>query len=239
MHRRGPPAGGLVALAVAVATADPTSVTTSPSIPASAALAAPAAGTGCCSTSRTSSTRSASIGRATPTSRSGTRRRSATTARRSCSPDEWGGGTPAALPRHRQVRVGRRRDLHDRERPDGVQELLQDSGRADVVRELRRAQRLAHPDPRARSDGAGLVSRRHLGLRLDRPVAAAGDRVLRSRSARRDADDYRRLVVGLLVQRADRELGDRSAGSTSSSSCRAVSSRRTRSMPRRLCASTT
>ena len=48
-----------------------------------------------------------------------------------------------------------------------------------------------------------------------------------------------RLVVGLLVQRHDRQLGNRSAGSTSSSCCRAASSRRTRSTPPRPCASTT
>ena len=37
-----------------------------------------------------------------------------------------------------------------------------------VARELRGAQRIAHSDPRARRDGAGLVSGRHLRLRLDR-----------------------------------------------------------------------
>ena len=42
--------------------------------------------------------------------------------------DEWGGGIPAALPRHRQARVGRQRALHDREQQDDVQELLQDAG---------------------------------------------------------------------------------------------------------------
>ena len=39
----------------------------------------------------------------------------------------------AALPRHRQARVGRRRALHDREQQDELQELLQDAGAADVA----------------------------------------------------------------------------------------------------------
>ena len=45
--------------------------------------------------------------------------------------DEWGGGSAAALPRDRQARVGRRRDLHDRRRQDAHPELLQDAGGAD------------------------------------------------------------------------------------------------------------
>ena len=40
--------------------------------------------------------------------------------------------------------------------------------RADAAGELRRAQRLADSDPGPRRDGAGVVSGRHLGLRLDR-----------------------------------------------------------------------
>ena len=46
--------------------------------------------------------------------------------------DEWGGGSRAALPRDGQVRVGRQRPLHHRQQQDGVQELLQDAGGADV-----------------------------------------------------------------------------------------------------------
>ena len=43
--------------------------------------------------------------------------------------DEWGGGGAAELPRDGPARVGRGRDLHDRERQDGVPELLQASRR--------------------------------------------------------------------------------------------------------------
>ena len=43
--------------------------------------------------------------------------------------DEWGGGGAPEVPRHRQDGVGRRRDLHDRERQDEVPELLQDARR--------------------------------------------------------------------------------------------------------------
>ena len=46
--------------------------------------------------------------------------------------DEWGGGGAAEVPRDRPARLGRRRDLHDRERQDGVPELLQDAGAADA-----------------------------------------------------------------------------------------------------------
>ena len=62
------------------------SATTSPSIPTSGSPAARAAGTGCCSTSARWRTRSASTKSPTSTCRSGTRRRSATTAPRCCSP---------------------------------------------------------------------------------------------------------------------------------------------------------
>ena len=54
--------------------------------------AARAAATGCCSTSATRRTPSASAPCPTPTSPTGTRPRSTTTAPRSCSRDEWGGG---------------------------------------------------------------------------------------------------------------------------------------------------
>ncbi len=74
------------ARAAGAATAVRISATTSRCIPTSVSPAAPAAATGCCSTSGMSRTRSASIRRPTSTCRSGTRRRSATTAARSCSP---------------------------------------------------------------------------------------------------------------------------------------------------------
>ena len=68
--------------------------------------------------------------RRTPTCRSGTRRPSATTAPRSCSPTS-GAADAAALPRHRQAGVGRQRALHDREQQAGVPQLLQAAGAAD------------------------------------------------------------------------------------------------------------
>ena len=116
----------------------------------------------------------------------------------------------AALPRHGQARMGRRRALHDRERQDALQELLQDAGAADVVRELRRAQRIAHPDSGARSDGAGLVSGRDLGVRLDRRREARR----RSRIFDRGPVDATRLITGgswsvYWYNGLHRELGDR------------------------------
>ena len=114
-------------------------------------------------------TRCASTRPPTRTCRSGTRRRSATTARRCCSPTS---GAAAAQPRcrdDRQARVGRRtRSSRIENRQAEVQELLQAAGAADVARELRRAQRLADSDPGPRRHGAGVVSGRHLGVRLDR-----------------------------------------------------------------------
>ena len=50
---------------------------------------------------------------------------------------------PAPLPRDRQAGVGRQCALHHREQQAGLQELLQDAGAADLLRELRGAQRIA------------------------------------------------------------------------------------------------
>ena len=161
-------AGRAVAPAADAATPDRISATTSPSIPTSGSPAARAAATGCCSTSAKSrSPKRIDRGRrhqhvVLALGDVQQRRHEDAVLRR------VGRRSAAALPRHRQARVGRQRALHDRERQDDVQELLQDPGAADVVRELRRAQRLAHSDPRTRRDGAGVVSGRHLGVRLDR-----------------------------------------------------------------------
>ena len=54
-------------------------------------------------------------------------------------------------------------------------------GAADRAGELRRAQRLADPDPGTRHHGAGLVSGRHLGFSTGPTRAPEGDRLLRSR----------------------------------------------------------
>src|SRR6185437_4645181 len=115
----------------------------------------------------------------------------------------------AEVPRHRSARMGRRCALHDRERQDAVPGLLQAPGAADGQGELRGAQWLAHCHSGARRHGAGVVSGRHLGVRLDRPGTPARNRVLRPRPHRLDAHGGRRLLVGLLVQWCDRELGDR------------------------------
>ena len=102
--------------------------------------------------------------------------------------DEWGGGMQPKC-----------RDLHAREWEDGVQELLQAPRSADRYGELRRAQWIAHPDPGTRRHGAGVVSGRHLGVRVDRRRAPEGDRLLRSRPRGRGKAAARRLVVGVLV----------------------------------------
>ena len=64
--------------------------------------------------------------------------------------DEWGGGTIAALPRHRPADLGRQRHLQRRRQEAGVRRLLQDARAADGTGELRRAQRVA----RSRCRGA-------------------------------------------------------------------------------------
>jgi hypothetical protein len=83
----------------------------------------------------------------------------------------------AEVPRERPQGVGRQRHLHRARREDDLPVLLQAAGGADAAGELRRAQRVADPDPRARRDGAGVVPGRHLGLRLDRSAAARRDRL--------------------------------------------------------------
>ena len=82
--------------------------------------------------------------------------------------DEWGGGGAPKCRATDKKEWGCRRDLHDRESEAQVPELLQAPLGPDRQGELRRAQRLADPDSRARRDGAGVVPGRHLGLRLDR-----------------------------------------------------------------------
>ena len=123
--------------------------------------------------------------------------------------DEWGGGGAPKCRATDKREWGADAIFTHREPQAEVRELLQDPHDSDGGRELRRAQRVAHPDPRARRDGAGLVPGRHLGLRLDRSCQAVRGRVLRSWPGRLHADAHGRLVVGVLVQRLDRELRDR------------------------------
>src|SRR2546430_9941382 len=88
-----------------------------------------------------------------------------------------GWGLAAALPRDGQARVGSGRALHAIGQHDDVPELLQAAGAADRVRELRRPQRHADSDPGPRHHGPGVVSGRHLGVRLDRSGASTGNRL--------------------------------------------------------------
>ncbi len=82
--------------------------------------------------------------------------------------DEWGGGSQPRCRDTDKLEWGANALFTIENGKMHVQELLQAAGGADVARELRRAQRLADPDSRARSHGPGLVSGRDLGVRLDR-----------------------------------------------------------------------
>src|SRR5438876_1129190 len=119
-----------------------------------------------------------------------------------------GRGLAAALPRDGQARVGSGRALHAIGQHDDVPELLQAAGAADRVRELRCPQRHADSDPGPRHHGPGVVSGRHLGVRLDRSGASTGNRLFRPRADGLDQAGRRRVVVRVLVQRLHRELRD-------------------------------
>ena len=101
--------------------------------------------------------------------------------------DEWGGGGQPRCRATDKMEWGADALFTIENNKLVFHTLLQDAGRADVAGELRRAQRLAHPDSGPRNHGAGLVSRRPLGVRLDRRRASEGDRLLRSRPDRRHA----------------------------------------------------
>ena len=75
--------------------------------------------------------------------------------------------------------------------------------------ELRRAQRVAHPDPGPRHHGAGVVPGGRIGVRVHRRRAPEGDRVLRPRSDGLDEAPGRGFLVGVLVQRLHLQLRDR------------------------------
>src|SRR5438445_705689 len=63
-------------------------------------------------------------------------------------------------------------------------------------------------DPGPRHHGPGVVSGRHLGVRLDRSGAPTGNRLFRPRPDGLDQAGRRRVVVRVLVQRLHRELRD-------------------------------
>ncbi len=99
--------------------------------------------------------------------------------------DEWGGGSQPRCRITDKHGMGRRRAIHDRRITIWCSRATTRCRQRRPRRELRGAQRLAHPDPRARCDGAGVLSGRHLGVRLDRRLASEGDRLLRPRTDRR------------------------------------------------------
>ena len=99
--------------------------------------------------------------------------------------DEWGGGTAPRCRATDQLDWGADAIFDIVDKKLEFTRLLQDAGGADRPGELRRAQRLADPGARPRHHGPGLVSGRPLGVRLHRFGASGGDRLLRSRSARR------------------------------------------------------
>src|SRR6185503_197475 len=115
---------------------------------------------------------------------------------------------PPALPPDRPTDLGRRRHLRHRRSQTALRELLQDAGAADRSGELRGAQRLTDPSTGSRRHGAGVVSGRRLDFRLHGFGAPGRNRVLRSRTARREAVGSGRILVGLLVQRRDLRLRD-------------------------------
>ena len=131
--------------------------------------------------------------------------------------DEWGGGGQAKCRVTDKREWGANAIFTIVDRKMHFQELLQAAGCADPAGELRGPQRLADSDSGPRRDGAGVVSGRHLGLRLDRSEESEGDRVLRSRSGGLDQNGRRRILVGVLVQRRASSARRSRAGSTSSS----------------------
>src|SRR4029077_20554907 len=92
---------------------------------------------------------------------------------------------------------------------NAVPELLQAPRCADEGRELRCPQRFADPDSGARRDGAGVVPGWNLGVRLDRSKTPEGNCILRSWSGGLNQNGDGWIVVGVLVQRQHRKLGNR------------------------------
>ena len=186
-----------------------TSATTSRSIPTSASRAAPAAASGCCSTSATSrdpmridfvADKNMSFWHSATFSNDG---------KKVLFTDEWGGGN---APRCR-----------DTDKPEwGANALFTIENNKMMFHSYYKlpapqtAQEncVAHngsliPIPGREVMVQGWYQGGAVGLRLDRREESAGDRVLRSRSAPGRPPALGRLLVRLLVQRPDRELGDR------------------------------
>ena len=131
--------------------------------------------------------RCASTRRPTSTCRSGTRRRSATTARRCCSPTS---GAAASQPRCRdtdKLEWGADALFTIENSKMMFKSYYKMPARADGARELRRAQRLADSDPRPRVMVQGWYQGGISVFDWTDVAEAEGDRVLRSRPGRRDA----------------------------------------------------
>ena len=124
--------------------------------------------------------------------------------------DEWGGGGRPRCRSFDPPRLGRRRDLRHRGRQADAQGHLQAARAADRAGKLRRAQRLDHPGAGPRYHGPGLVSGRHVDVRFHRQRARRSRSPI-STAARStpSAQVARRLLVGLLLSRADLRHRDR------------------------------
>jgi hypothetical protein len=125
--------------------------------------------------------------------------------------------------------MGRRRALHHRGQQAEVPQLLQDASRTDDAGELRRTQRLAHPDSRPRGHGAGWYQG---GVSVfDWTDVEHPKEIAYFDRGRSTPPASSAAAPGPPTgQRRHRQLRDRAA-STSTSSCRAVSSPRTSSTP--------
>ena len=123
--------------------------------------------------------------------------------------DEWGGGSRPRCRATDLLNWGADAIFDIVDRKLKFAGYFKMPARADRPGELRRAQRLAHPGAGARHHGPGVVPGRLVGVRFHRLGEAGRDRLLRPRSARREAADHRRVLVHLLVQRQHLRRRDR------------------------------
>ena len=187
---------------------------------------------------RRGATRGASPPWPTRTSPSGTRPRSTTTAPRSCSPTSGAAGWQPRCRATDKPEWGANAIFTLAHDTMTFQSYYKLPAPQTPYRELRRAQRVADPDPGPRHHGAGLVSGRHLGVRLDRS-GAPDARSPSSIAARWTRPSWWAPGRGRRTGTTATSSARRSrAGSTSSSCSRARCSRRTRSTPRSWCTST-